>query len=112
MKPTNPAKITLRNIKKFIVGWTRYIFYKIAHADFMKKVSEDLKFLPKEKEEQFKWRLTIMDEECLKNGACKVCGCKTPQLQMADEGCEGGCYPDMMDKKSWNEFKSKHGIIV
>jgi hypothetical protein len=31
---------------------------------------------------------------------------------MADEACEGNCYPEMMDKTKWDEYKRENGIII
>jgi hypothetical protein len=71
-----------------------------------------MQFLPIYKQEQFKYRLNIMDQNCLKQGYCKICGCETPQLQMSDEACEGQCYPFMMNKEDWEKFKIENGIII
>lgn len=46
-----------------------------------------------------------MDRECYESGQCKMCGCATTALQMCDKACDKPCYPEMMDKKTWNELK-------
>jgi hypothetical protein len=48
-----------------------------------------------------------MDKECYENGSCKMCGCNTTALQMADKACPKPCYPKMMGKKEWEKFKTK-----
>ena len=30
--------------------------------------------------------------ECIEEGACKICGCTTPDLFFCDKACEGNCY--------------------
>lgn len=113
MKPTNPAKINLHNIKRFLQGWIRYILYQLSKTKYFKKVSEtSLALLEPHKKEQFEWRLMTMKKECLKGGHCVICGCQTPQLQMSDEACEGACYPDMMDVETWKQYKIDNQIIV
>ena len=107
LKPTNPAKITLRNIKRYIQGWMRFILFRYFNAD-----GKDLKLLRHHEVEQFKWRLQVMNPECLKNEKCVICGCQTPQLQMCGEACEGGCYPDMMNKPNWEKYKAENQIII
>lgn len=98
------AKINLKNIKRFLQGWYRYILYKLQkHED-----PESLNLLPLHKQEQFRYRLQIMDKQCLADGKCKICGCETPQLQMIDDACEGKCYPNMMSKEEWDEFKRRN----
>lgn len=105
-------KITWTNIKKFITGWFRYIIYKLSKFKFVAKVAEDLNLLSPHKVEQFKWRLSVMKSECLTSGACVICGCETPQLQMTNEACEGKCYPEMMDQETWDKYKEDNKIII
>src|SRR6478609_10766631 len=105
MKPSKPAKINLTNIRKFIQGWYRFIVYKLSEKKYLSKVSEELPFIANDKVEQFKYRLTVMNKECLKSGSCIICGCYTPQLQMTDASCEGNCYPPMMNKQEWEKYK-------
>ena len=47
-----------------------------------------------------------MDPQCLAQGSCKMCGCDTTALQMADKQCDKPCYPPMYDKKTWNTCKT------
>ena len=55
--------------------------------------------------EQIEYRIAKMDPECYLKGACKICGCATTALQMANKACPKPCYPVMMNKKDWEEFK-------
>lgn len=57
--------------------------------------------------EQIDFRISIMDKECLNKGSCKICGCRTTHLQMANKPCEGNCYPPMMKAKVWNNYKEE-----
>jgi hypothetical protein len=47
-----------------------------------------------------------MDKECYNNGQCKLCGCETTALQMANKGCDKPCYPAMLDESDWKVFSS------
>ena len=88
------AKITLSNIKGFLQG------------NFRKFIDDNfLITLPDYLHEQIMWRLTMMDEACLKNKQCP-CSCKVPNKQYEDRACENHCYPPMMGEKDWTEFKS------
>jgi phospholipase C len=48
-----------------------------------------------------------MDKECYENGSCKICGCATTALQMADKQCDKPCYPKMMSRSIWYQFSNK-----
>jgi len=59
--------------------------------------------------EQFVWRLHKMEEseqgkKCLEKGEC-ICGCDVPDLQLVNDACEGGCYPEMMNHLEWENYK-------
>lgn len=75
-------------------------------------MADTFTLLAPEKQEQFKYRLQTMNRQCLSQGKCVVCGCETPQLQMVDDGCEGGCYPKMMTPEVWAQYKKDHGIVI
>lgn len=72
---------------------------------FLLSYSITKKLVPLHIREQIEWRIKKMDQKCLSNGACLLCGCSTPGLQMANDMCDKPCYPDMMDKLNWEEFK-------
>lgn len=46
-----------------------------------------------------------MNSECYTQGSCVKCGCQTTHLQMANKKCDGDCYPPMMNKVLWENFK-------
>lgn len=105
------AKVTPKNIKKFITGWYRWFLYKMQRSKYLVGF-EDYDFLPTHLQEQFKYRLSVMDKECLEAGHCKICGCKTPQLQLADEPCDGGCYPEFKNEEDWKTYKEENHVIL
>lgn len=61
--------------------------------------------LTKDFKEQIKYRLENANKECIKQGVCTHCGCKTPNLFFSDKSCEGGCYPPIMNSYVWYVFK-------
>lgn len=64
--------------------------------------------------EQIDYRIVVMDSECYNNGSCKICGCATTNLQMANKACEGDCYLPLLDRKNWRFFYAlfRMGIIT
>lgn len=98
---TNKAKINLKNIGRFLQGYSR-------------KFSETFGLLPEYKQEQVVWR-TNQAQECTLNGSCLFCGCTTPAKYYSDEGCENPvkkCYPDMMSETRWAAFKLSKDITI
>ena len=89
----NPAKINLKNIKSVIQSWIRKVY------------------LPKHIKEQAIMR-TVLAKECVQQGTCTYCGCHMSKIY-SDAPCARKyveptwCYDEMMNKKDWNEFKSK-----
>lgn len=83
------------NIKSFIQGETRVFLLKYAPSLVRKHIKE-----------QYEWRLIKANPECLKQGQCVYCSCKTPDVQLANKPCWSGCYPPMMNKVHWNWFKT------
>lgn len=91
------AKINPENIISYILGNLRYkIYYSVFFKWMMRKHIR----------EQIDFRVSVMDKGCYMSGSCKICGCKTVALQMADKPCDKPCYPEMMDKMFWNLFKN------
>lgn len=90
------AKINFKNIKAYLQGKIRY---KLYYSRF--------KFLiPKHIREQIDVRINSMDPQCYNDGQCKLCGCSTTALQMANKACDKPCYPIMLSKKVWIFLKS------
>lgn len=85
----------LENIGHYIVGNVRYSLY-YSKLSFL---------IPKYIKEQIKTRILSMDEECYERGTCKICGCKTTALQMANKACPKPCYPSMIEEKGWKKLR-------
>ena len=89
------AKPTLKNIIAYIQGNLRY---KLFYSNFAFLIRPHIR-------EQIEVRINSMDPICYSNGECKMCGCQTTALQMANKACDKPCYPSMLSKKKWNWFK-------
>lgn len=94
------ARVNLRNVIAYIQGNIRYRLY------YSKKLyGVDLRWmLPKWLREQIELRIESMDMECYEGGSCKICGCKTTQLQFANKECDKPCYPSMLSRNQWYIF--------
>lgn len=97
-KALNPAKLDLPHIWAVFQSWVRSILP-----------------IPKHIKEQIIWRrgqVAILSPECWKQGHCIQCGCEIVPKTTADMGCENEpfCYPEMMDKQAWKQFKLKNDI--
>lgn len=87
----------------YIQGNYRYrLYYVKPKNEWVKKL-----LLRQHIEEQIRFRIEVMNEECYNNGCCIKCGCETTMLQMADKPCDAYCYPKMMDRKTWDRFRDK-----
>lgn len=87
----------IKDIRAYITGHIRYYLW----------YSKFYPLIPKYIREQITARIASMDEDCYNEGYCKMCGCQTTALQMANKSCTGGCYPTMLVKKDWKELKQK-----
>lgn len=89
------AKINPSNIAAYLLGNFRYKVY----------YSKNFKWLIRTHiQEQIEFRIKVMERDCYQDGACKMCGCTTTALQMANKSCEKPCYPPMFTEKKWLEF--------
>ena len=89
------AKPTLKNIIAYIQGKLRY---KLYYSNFVFLIRPHIR-------EQIQARINSMDQECYNAGECKICGCQTTHLQMADKACDKPCYPRMLNSREWNLMK-------
>ena len=89
------AKPTLKNIIAYIQGKLRY---KLYYSNFVFLIRPHIR-------EQIEARINSMDKQCYNEGQCKMCGCQTTALQMANKACDKPCYPSILSKKKWNWFK-------
>ncbi len=88
---------SLIDIWYFFQGHTReYLYYSKCRFLIRKHIQE-----------QFEWRLEMMDRVCYSSGQCKICECSIPALTFANKQCEGKCYYPMMTKKQWNDYKTQ-----
>lgn len=97
-KAINPAKLDLRHIWAVIQSWVRSLLPT-----------------PKHIKEQIIWRrgqVALKSPECWKQGHCIQCGCFIIGKTAADMGCENEpfCYPEMMKKKEWKDYKKANDI--
>lgn len=93
-------RYTFENIKAYFQGKIRY---KLYYSRF--------KFLiPKYIREQINARINSMDPVCYQQGQCKLCGCQTTALQMANKACDKPCYPSMMSSRNWGLMKK--GLVL
>lgn len=85
----------IKNVYYYLQGNIRY---KLFYSNFMW-------LLPQHIVEQIQARIDSMDRACYDNGQCKMCGCSTTALQMANKACDKPCYPPMLNKELWNRLK-------
>lgn len=105
-KIENPAKITLKNIRKYLQGNFYLVLLKIP---FLSK-----RIVSNSRMEQYEWRRKCVQEkspECLEKGEC-FCGCSTEGLLLADPACEqkNKCFPAIMSAAEWQRYKMKNNI--
>ena len=97
-KALNPAKLNWEHIYAVLQSWVRSIYTK------------------KHIREQIAWRREMVKTKsplCWVEGHCIQCGCEIMGKTKADMGCENEpfCYPEMMGKKEWEEYKSARTTI-
>lgn len=92
------AKPTLKNIIAYIQGNLRY---KLFYSKFAFLIRPHIR-------EQIQVRINSMDPICYGNGECKICGCQTTALQMANKACDKPCYPSMLSKQQWYVINKNH----
>lgn len=71
--------------------------------------NEKTKFLiPLHYQQQFIYRINTANKSCISNGSCIVCGCSTPDLMFKPSPCDADCYPRLMRRKEWDEFRKSY----
>ena len=94
LKSQNP----FGDIKAYLLGNWRYWLWYTKYGKI---------FIRPHIREQIELRTTKwMDKDCFNNGTCKMCGCVTTALQMANKACDKPCYPTIMNKQDWKDFKA------
>jgi len=94
------GEYSFADVKDYFRGNFRYHLYYSKYFSFLLRAHV---------KEQIELRIRMMDKECLNSGSCKICGCKTTHLQMANKSCEGNCYPTLMKPFDWKYFKRELG---
>ena len=95
MKP----KITLKNIHSFLEGNYQLILEKI-------------NIQPLHIQEQIAYRRLICKDDCAVENYCIYCGCDFKGKTSVQKSCNNGeRFPDLMDKKEWDEFKQNNNIL-
>jgi len=99
-KAINPARLDLRHIWAVIQCQIRSILPSPLHI-----------------REQIEWRILQVKEKspkCWEEGNCIQCGCEIKGKVKADIGCDNEpfCYPQMMRKKQWKQYKSDKAIYI
>lgn len=103
------AKVNFKNALAYLQGKYRYQIY---YGFRLKWKWLNLKWLMRPHiRQQIYARIDSMDTDCYLAGQCKLCGCETTALQMANKACDKPCYPKMMSKSEWQDMK-KGGIFV
>ena len=96
-------QINVRNVIAYAQGNVRYRLY---YHPLLKHL------IPSHIREQIEFRINSMNQECYNTGSCVKCGCKTTALQMANKPCEGNCYPEMLNRKTWKFFRDTNFVVL
>lgn len=88
--------VNLKNIQAYIQGNLRYLAEQYG-PEFI-RMEQHIR-------EQVMFRKDIARPDCIEDKKCKECHCDIPELFYADKQCGGECYPEMMSKERWEEFK-------
>jgi len=100
------GKKPLIDVYHYLLGNYRYELYYSGYAPGYRHP-----LMRKHIFEQIAYRISVMNKECYMKGSCIKCGCNTTELQMANKRCDGICYPTMMNKKDWEQFKQGRVVI-
>jgi len=85
----------IKDIYHYSVGNYRYWIYHSKRFGFLMRSHI---------RSQINFRIDVMDMECYVSGECKICGCETTALQMANKPCGKPCYPEMLYKNQWKSL--------
>lgn len=96
------SKVNIKNIKAYTQGKLRY---KLFYSNFAFLIRPHIR-------EQIEARIRSMDKGCYEAGECKLCGCQTTALQMANKACDKPCYPKMLTKSEWWLLKRTKCLTV
>lgn len=111
IKPLRKAKVNLRNVLAVLQAFFRKTQLKIDGISLDQHIFE-----------QIIWRrlqVRAKSPMCWQSGTCIVCGCDILGKTMEDRACslsenpdlkKEPCYPNMMDKITWQEYKKLNRI--
>jgi len=91
-------KITLNKIQSFIEGYKNFFLLKLnLKSDSFK--------------EQVAYRMTVCENDCMKQGKCIYCQCSVPEKMMTIKSCNNGLrFPNIMEEDKWNKYKEDNNI--
>lgn len=95
-----PKKVNFNTIRYFIQGNLRSLASNFGIVD--EHILEQAQWR--------KGRINDWSPECLLKGKCKYCECSINDSVLSSPGCDHGCYPEMMDKDKWEDYKLKNKI--
>ncbi len=91
-------QITRKKISQFIEGNSQMLL-------------DNMGMKPEWYKEQIAYRMLQCQSDCLPQGKCIHCGCKTPGKLYVTESCNNGVrFPNLMNEEDWNKYKEQHGI--
>ena len=99
------TKIRQANPENIIAYFQGNLRYKLFYSNFAFLIRPHIR-------EQIEARIRSMDQECYNAGECKLCGCQTTALQMADKACDKPCYPSMLSRNKWWLLKRTKGLTI
>lgn len=98
MKKKQKHGLNISNIKSFIEG----------HAKLLGAL---IHVLPHHIVEQVAYRADKCKSDCIPNKKCVYCDCDVPAKLYVNQSCNGGDrFPDLMNEKDWELFKSQNEL--
>jgi hypothetical protein len=94
------GKRSISDVWHYILGNYRYKLYYSTKENIRRLMRTHIR-------EQIDFRIKMMDSQCYYDGSCKLCGCETTALQMANKSCDKPCYPKMISKTKWIHFNQR-----
>lgn len=95
-KVRKKERLSLSNVYHYLIGNFRYKLFYSKHFKWL--IRPHIR-------EQIAMRIAVMDVQCYNEGSCKLCGCETTALQMANKSCNKPCYPPMMGVFKWKLYQ-------
>lgn len=99
------GKRSISDVWHYILGNYRYKLYYSTKESIRRLMRTHIR-------EQIDFRIKMMDSQCYYDGSCKLCGCETTALQMANKSCDKPCYPRMINKVEWTDFNGRRKTVL